>query len=314
MLRDLWTKATRNPGFKILSFVLAFLAWWYVQQEQVHEARIRVAVEWQLPQGLTSPDVLPKQVTIAVRGTGVSLKRSKDARVRLPVDVKQIGVGQHEVEFMAFEPIGLPEGVEVLGSSPTAMRFTLDETEIRKVTIAPVLVGTPSPGHIIGEVTVVPPVVEIAGPRTLVSKLLELPTKPLDISNVDEDLDRAVELALPRNVTLTGGAVAAKAHIPVEPELERRVLSAVPVSVWGQHGWTSRPTVVEVTLEGASGALEQVTPIDVAAFVHLPDKPENPFYEVPYGPKEGVRVRIAVAGQTVRVAKVEPELIEVWRQ
>ena len=72
--------------------------------------------------------------------------------------------------------------------------------------------------------------------------------------------------------------------------------------------------MVEVTLEGASQALAQIQPIDVAAFVHLPDQPENPFYVVPFGPSEGVRVRISVAGQKVDIAKVDPPKIEVWRQ
>ncbi|NCG19801.1 MAG: hypothetical protein GWP91_12400 [Rhodobacterales bacterium] len=314
MLRELWGKATRNPIFKLLSFVLAILSWWYVQQEQVHETRIRASVDWQLRDGLISPDLLPSQVTLTVRGTGLGLKRAKEARVRLPVDIRASGVGQHEVEFTSFDVQGLPEGLEVLGCSPTAIRFTLDEIDQRNVNVTAVLVGEPDAGHIIEKVTFVPPVVQISGPRSVVSKLMEIPIKPLDVSTLNTLSVLPAVLNLPRGVTIVGPSTALVANIDIAPELERRVISGVPISVWSQNGWASRPTVVEVTLEGASQALAQIQPIDVAAFVHLPDQPENPFYVVPFGPSEGVRVRISVAGQKVHIAKVDPPKIEVWRQ
>jgi hypothetical protein len=103
--------------------------------------------------------------------------------------------------------------------------------------------------------------------------------------------------------------------VSVAPNLEREVLTSVPVSVWNNTGaWRPSVQSVAVTLEGPAAELRQLTPEDVVAFVHLPDAPERSRYEAPYGPSEGVRLRILHGRSSrVTVVRVEPAAVEVVR-
>ena len=65
----------------------------------------------------------------------------------------------------------------------------------------------------------------------------------------------------------------------------------------------------------AAAAPNGVPAEDVVAFAHLPESPERARYEVLWGPKEGVLLRVLhEAGDAVEVARVEPAKVEVVRR
>lgn len=314
MLREFFVQLFRHPHYKLLSFAIALFAWGYVQLEQVGEAEVRAKVVWQLPPGLSSVDQLPRRVELSVRGTGADIRRARAARVELPVDLRTIGSGEHQVEFGAFRPEGLPEGLEILGCSPSSMTFRLDELVTRKVSVEPVHVGEPASGYLVGDVSVEPAVVALEGPRGVVAALTQVKTRPVEVSGLSADARVPVELELPRAVGLVAGTELT-AVVSVVPELERRTFSAVPVVAWQQSGWTTEPGTVEVILEGPAEALAKVPADEVVAFVHLPDTPDRARYEAPWGPKEGVRLRVLHGvGDAVEVVRVEPARVEVVRR
>ena len=312
MLRRWSERIFRNPGYKLLSFSLAFFAWWYVQQAEVHESQVRARVEWQYPDGLTPSDQLPSHILLNVRGTGAMVRSARAADIRVPVDLADVGVGEHEVDFMAFQPAGLPAGLDVSGTSPSAVTFGLDELASRKLMVRPVIVGEPAPGFRVAELRIVPNVVEVKGPRSRVDALLEAKTQAVDVTGLNLTTDLKLSLDLPRGVTLADPSAVPQATVEVLAERERRVLSAVPVQVWVHHGWAVLPDSISLTLEGPLEALEDVEPQDVTGFVHLPDVPERSRYKAEWGPEEGVRLRILHgAGPSVSVVSVEPPEVEV---
>lgn len=312
MLRRLSERLLRNPGYKALSFSVAFFAWWYVQQAEVHESQIRARVEWQYPTGLMPTDQLPSHVMVTVRGTGAMVRSARSADVRLPVDLSAVGVGEHQVDFMAFQPAGVPAGLDVSGTSPTAVTFGLDELATRKLMVRPVIIGEPATGFRVAEVQIEPNVVEVEGPRARVDSLLEAKTQPVDVTGLTAATEVTLNLDLPRGVVLADPSQTPSAKVDVLAERERRVLSSVPVQVWIHHGWAVIPDTVSITLEGPLEALEGVESRDVIGFVHLPDVPERSRYKAAWGEETGVHLRILHgAGPSVGVVAVEPEGVEV---
>ena len=299
-----------NPHYKLLSFALAVMAWSYVQLEEETEAQVRARVDWMLPPGLMSVEPLPKTVSFTVRGTGADVRRARAKRLRLPVDVQSSGVGDQQVEFAAFRPEGLPEALTVLGCSPSAMTFTLDESAERKVAVLPTQVGEPADGYIVRSVTIEPSVVRVEGPRGVIAAMVDVKSRPIEVSGLSADQTVPVQLELPRSVRLLD-VTNLQATVSVVPELERRSLTGVPVVVWQQEGWTVEPPTIDAMLEGPASLLANIRSEDVVAFVHLPDNPERPSYEALWGPKEGVRLRLLHgAGDAVEVIRVEPAKVE----
>lgn len=314
MLRELWARLRSNPQYKLLSLALALLAWSYVQLEQVGEGTIRARVAWKLPDGLQAVEQLPSHVTLTVRGTHADRRVARARSVRVPVDLGAIGVGEHHVEFAAFRPEGLPDTLEVLGQSPSAMTITLDEVAERKVAISPVHVGDPAHGYVVGGVTLEPAVVTVSGPRGVLAAMVDAKTRPIEVSGLSIDAVVPVEFDLPRSVSVLDGS-RVEARVSIVPLLERRTLSAVPVVVWQQQGWSVRPEVVEVTLEGPAAALARVPADEVVVIAHLPDAPEQATYEAAWGPREGVRLRVLHgAGDAVEVVRMDPPRVVVERR
>lgn len=314
VLRDLWSWLRSNPQYKLLSLALAVLAWSYVQLEQVGEGSLRARVVWKLPDGLMAVEQLPSHVNLTVRGTHADVRVARARPVRLPVDLGAIGVGEHHVEFGAFRPEGLPDTLEVLGQSPSAMTITLDEVAERKVAVAPVHVGEPAPGFMVDSVVLSPGVVTVSGPRGLLASMVDAKTHPIEVTGLSGDTVVPVDVDLPRSVTVAGGA-RLEAIISVVPVKERRALNAVPVMVWQQTGWVARPETVEVTLEGPAAALARVAQDEVVAIVHLPDQPDQSSYEAAWGPRDGVRLRVLHgAGDAVEVVRMDPPRVVVERR
>ena len=309
-----WLKlVVRNPHYKVLSMALALMAWAWVQLERITEEPVRAIVEWQLPSGLMTLEQLPATVVVTVRGTGAAVRQAQSAPVRLPVDLSSIGVGEHHVQFDAFRTLGLPDSVELVEIAPSGMDFTLDEIARRKVKLTPVIVGDPAAGHLVQGVDIAPAVLELVGPRRIIATLMEAKTRPFDITGLASDASIPVDLELPRSVRPAEG-IAPMANVHIVPELERRVLSSVPVIVL-HGGWAVNPAQIEVTLEGPAAALESFQSNDLVGVVDLPDVPERVRYEAPWGPREGVRLRLILnGGDEIEVVRVEPSRVEVVRR
>lgn len=303
----------RRPQYKLLALALAVVAWTYVQGDEVHETRIKAPVEWQLPPELISPEQLPASISLTVRGTRAATRRAREVEVVLPVDISDIGVGEHALAFDDFAPRNLPPGVEVLGTSPASVRFALDEVADRKVSIRPVLVGEPE-GGLVDEVILEPQVVEVVGPRTVVEQLREVDTVPIDVSTLAGDTEIAVDLDLPRTVRLADGGTRPVAHVRVVSRAGLRQIRA-PVVVWGDAGWVVSPAEVTISLQGPTADLRRIDPQEVIAVVHLPDDAADPRYEAGYGAREGARLRVLhPGGERVEVEVVTPAGVEVVRR
>ncbi|MBW1877616.1 MAG: hypothetical protein JRI25_01650 [Deltaproteobacteria bacterium] len=304
-------RLARNPGYKVLSFSIALVAWLYVQGEQVVEAKVRARAMWTLPPDLLAVEPLPASVVLTVAGRRNAIRRAAQGDVRVPIDLSDIGIGGHTVDFSAFPAEGVPANLEVLEVAPASIRFSLDEVLAKKVRIEPKLVGDPEDGYQVAEVAIYPQVVSIRGPRVNVDTVSEIATLPIDVSGFATDVAQRVELDLPRSVALVSDEVI-RVVIDIDPRVVDREFTAAPVDVWRLSGWTCTPETVTVVLEGPAAAMAEIAEEDVVVFAHLPDPPDRSEYEAPFGPTEGTRLRVLHGGgDEVRAVSVEPSVVRV---
>ena len=300
-----------HPLAKLFSLLLAGAIWFYVQGEEIADARVRAEIDWQLPPGVMSVEPLPNQVAVTIRGTRVATRRARDMPVRIVVDLRDAGVGEHGVDLSTAAPQGLPSGVEVLGVAPNAVRLVLDEVTTRRAAVSPVLVGEPAEGFEISEVTLDPEVIEVRGPRSAVAGLDAVRTQPIDVSGINETGPRQVVLDLPRGVTLEG--LPPVAQVAVRSRRERRIIVDVPVHVRGHWDWKPEPDTVDVTLEGRASTLATVSPETVVAVVIVPDgAAARSSFDAWWGPQDGVRLEVLHPGG-MEAAAVQPPSVRVTR-
>lgn len=259
MVRQLVQVVVRNSQYKLLSVVVALTAWLWVQGDQVHEAKVKVPVVWEINQGLMAADQLPENVTLALRGTRAATRKAAEAGIRVRVDISESPVGPQKIEFVDFAPGDLPPGIEVTGYSPSRVAFFLDEVFTKRLAVKAQTVGEPAPGHKIAELKVTPQVIQVRGPRTVVAGLREVTTAGLDVSDMTDNGVRTVSLDLPRAVEMVDASIRLEASIAVVPVVEQRPLNAVPVFVWGRTDWVPSQAVISVTLEGPVDAMQDLT-------------------------------------------------------
>jgi hypothetical protein len=313
-LRGVVDDIVANPFYKLLSLAIAVGAWLYVQGGQTTDVKVRAAIEWKLPQGLATTEPLPATAQIAVRGTRSATRRATKADVRLTADVSDADVGEHSLDLASAEITGMPQGVSITGFSPSTVRIVLDTLSTRKVKVVPVVVGDPADGYSVVSTVVDPPVLNLVGPRILVSDIVSVSTKPIDVSGLAADVDQPVELDLPWGLEPQGG-VLPRVKVDVEPVMEARIVDGVPVVVFGGDGvWFANTPTVQVTLQGPASEVRNIGPDDMVVYAHLPDEPARPRYDVTFGPREGPRLSVVhPGGDEVRVKAVRPAVVEVTR-
>ncbi len=303
-----------DPMAKLASVLVALLAWLYVQSDQVREVRLTVPVAWAVPEAGIPAVPLPSNAVLTLRGTHAATRRATEAGAHIEVDLRALPLGDHHFDLATASPVGLAPGVEVVGVTPGEIRFTLDEAVTRKVKIDPTQVGDPPSGFMIDGVAVEPPVVVLRGPRSAMNNLRSIAIQPLDVSGLRADASFEVELDLPLGVKVAEGEPAPTALVHVRPAIERLRFPAVPVYVWRYTDWRATTEAVEVMLEGSASSIENLKAEDIVAFVHLPDPPTAGGYEAPWGPDEGVRLRILhPGGDDVKVVRVTPGRVRAVR-
>lgn len=312
-LRAVFRMVVSNPHYKVLAVLLALSAWWYVTASDPDEETISVPVDWLQPQDLVATG-LPTRVSVVLEGPRSALRRVEEAKLNLQVDLATIAteVGEHSVDIDTFPIEGLPGTVNVREVRPQSVAFTLDEVDERSVTVRPVVVGEPEGGWMVVQVKLEPSVVQVRGPRTALVNLTTVDTLPIDVSGLRFDRRFTTRPDLTGVEIIGEGSI--EARVDVEPKVESRVFTDVPVHVRGRPGWGVEPNRVRVRAEGPAASLRQISASDVVAQVHIPDDPVRGLYEARFDATEGIRAEVILASELVEVVAVEPSTIKVVRR
>lgn len=313
-LGSLWHALTRLPHYKLLAVGFSLGVWLYVQSEEVVQDRVRADVEWVTPVALMPTEALPSSVTITVEGSLSAVRRAKRSQLTVLADLSEATVGEATLDFGTLEISGLPTSVTPISTSPSSIRFTLDEAAERKVAVRSVTVGDPAEGYAVMGVELIPPVVELRGPRQAVSHLVEIDTLPIDVTGMDEDTELVTQLDLPRQVRPVGDS-SLHARVDVEMVLGSRVFKAVPV-VFLEPGWRADPEVLTVRLRGPAQTLRSIPGDRVLVVGHLPVQPGVDVLDLSYGAREGPRLDLVLpaAQDAGLLADLVPDRVEVRRR
>ncbi|TNE86746.1 MAG: hypothetical protein EP330_20815 [Deltaproteobacteria bacterium] len=312
-MRRIFGVVFANPHYKLLSLLIAVAAWLWVQGEEVIQTQARVDVSWTLPDGLVTAAPLPHSVLVTLRGARNVVRRVEDLNPSIALDLTDVGVGEHRIEFGMANIRGLPAGAEVVSHTPASVGLVLDRLAARKVRVRAVRVGEPDRTVDVVGVTLDPQVITVRGPAQAIADLVEVSTVPIDVTGLSEDSRLSYEVELPQGAEVVGVS-RLTAEVDVEARLTRRTFAAVPVYVWQQPEWRPITEAVQVVLEGPAGELRGLAADGVLAFVHLPSEPSRLRYAAEFGPTEGLRVRVVHPGsKEVRAVSVDPNEVEVFR-
>jgi YbbR domain-containing protein len=242
-------------------------------------------------------------VDVRVRGPSGILGRLERGEVVAVLDLRGARPGERLFHLLIDE-VRVPFGIEVTQITPPTVALTFERSSSRMVPVVPAIDGEPATGYVAGRVTVDPAAVEVVGPQSRLSALLEATTEPVSIRNATRRVqdrvtvgvaDAALRLRLPRSATVTVDILPA----PIE-----RAVYDVPVRIRNlgpRRRGTASPPRVTLILRGAR---ETLGSLDVRALVAWVDAAslEPGGYALP--------VR-ADGGRDFTVARIEPGVVQV---
>jgi len=143
----------------------------------------------------------------------------------------------------------------------------------REVAVKVETIGQPAPGFRVTNISVTPPIVTLFStePEIVASLPGFVSTVPLDLSNIEDDLQTRLALALPQGVIVIGEEQNVEVLIGIAP-IETSILLSLPVEVIGlANGYEAQlsPQTVSVILSGPLSILQSLSADDVRFFVDL---------------------------------------------
>lgn len=300
-----WRDWTRNPGAKLLSFVVAVGVWFTVTNRLEFEKTMVFPVEYvNRPAGLTSIDPLPATVKVRVKGKGKFLRYTLREGI-CRVDLSGYQIGRNQLQFSG-EDVVLPDDVavsrvEVLEPRRAVVEF--DETVIRDIAITPTVVGSPDARYTqVGKTFLSPAEARVKGPRRLVDEIALLHTREIDIGEKKSTIRKQVRLVPPGSKTIDVTPMTVDVGITIEPIVVERIEGVALECVNGslvRGGVVFRPAVATVEVQGARSFIEVVSQDVTTLLLHAP-KWELGTYQLRF---EGFRERDILLSLAKRVER-----------
>ena len=251
-----------------------------------------------------SPAVDAEQVV--VRGAKSLVSRVKQVNVSVNLDGAREGISA-SVPIIATDEAG--RVVNGINLQPETARVTLpinQESGFRDMAVKVVVRGQVSDGYRLNNITVSPPVVTVysSDPELVNSLPGAVETQPLDLHNVNSNINTHLGLNLPSGVSVIGDPnVTIQADISaIESSL---TLSGEQVEITGLPGNMSAqisPTTVDVIISGPLPLLNTLTHQDVRITVDVTGLGEGTHQLTP-------TVQILISN--LQVESILPETVEV---
>lgn len=183
-----WPSAlTSNLIPKIIAFALVVVLWGFIAGQQRTEIWLTVPLEYRnIPGNMEMVGEWANKVEVGIRGPRGVISDVGQDRVRAHIDLFQ---GSRGLNFIRLTPdnIRIPVGTEITKINPSEVRIRLDEVKMRPVQVKAKFTGKlPKPLQL-ESVSVEPPTVALQGPESLLAKVREVLTEPIDLSNIGEN-------------------------------------------------------------------------------------------------------------------------------
>jgi YbbR domain-containing protein len=262
----------RHFGLKLMSVGLAVLLWLIVSGEQTVERGLRVPLELQqFPASLEIKGEAPSTVDVRVRGTSGTLSRVGAGDVVAVLDLRGARPGNRLFPLTP-ELVHAPVGVEVVQVVPSTILMSFESSVTREVPLATSTEGEPAPGYVVGQVTVMPELVEIVGPESAVRRAHEALTETVLIADLRQSVTTTVKIGFQDPALRLKTPRTASVHVEILPGPMERTVQNRPVHLrnLAPHLMAqAEPVVVDVGLRGSRESLARVPAEAVTAYVDV---------------------------------------------
>jgi YbbR domain-containing protein len=184
-----------NWHLKLISLVLATVLWAAVARRPSSEIGVSVPLEYQnIPPRTEVLGDTTDRVEVRLRGSSSLLKTLTAQDVILPIDVKELEIGQEKVLSLRPDMVRAPFGIEVVRVYPSQVRVLIAPTAMKRVKIVASLDNRPENGYVVEKTIVTPETLEIEGPANHISSMETVLSTPIDLAGKQTPFRQTVDL------------------------------------------------------------------------------------------------------------------------
>jgi YbbR-like protein len=260
LLEGLRRAVFRDVGLKLLSLLVAFALWFFVNAgERDTEAALQVPLELRnIPAHLMLVSPRTDFIDLRVSGPRTLLRRIDRDRLAMSLDLSGVRPGP-AVFRLRPEALELPRGVNVVRLTPSEITLEVARVVRKTVPVRLAFSGKPPTDLRVTEVKLAPESVEVFGPSSDVDDVKAAESEPLDLSEAAAGvMERDVGLVAPQEY-LSFSAALVHARVRLEEPEQTRVLKGVPVIVRNSDYRTElKPAKLRITLRGPQSAIDSL--------------------------------------------------------
>lgn len=278
ILEKTWAAISSNWVSKLVSVVIAIVLWVIVLGSRNVEVTKEVPLEVVTPTDLVAANEIPERIAFRLMGPKAFLRAILD-RHEDPIRVNLSGAKPGLVTYRFFsDNIRVPIGVKVLSINPAAILIKLEKIKKKDVAVRPILRGAPPEGYRVASTSIVPELVKVKGAESRVDSVSEIPTMPIELSELRQTIEREMPLDLSRaNVQLESGLP--KIRIEIEPISANFKIRNVDIRVISKLRAKVEEKSVTVWVRADANDLKSLDRSRLFAEVDLTGKPKGKYVE-----------------------------------
>ncbi len=178
---------TTNPWLKLASLVLAIILWFFVVSKGRSVIIMDVPIELKnIPAKLEVVDG-SKTVSISIEGQERLLEKLREEDISVIIDLSEVRKGKTSFS-LSEDNIALPKSLTINKISPQTVKLIVDKNVKKDVPVRPIIVGSPAVGFLVKGIEVVPKMIQVEGPESIVAKVYTVKTESIDITGITSDL------------------------------------------------------------------------------------------------------------------------------
>lgn len=261
-----------NLVLMIGSALLATLLWLWVGAQASSEVIVSTPLEYRnLPKTFefSSDGPLLSAINVSVRGNTTIVKNLRPQDISAWIDLAGTTAGARNFELTS-NNVHLPYGLSVLRISPSRVHLRIEEVIHRFAPVAPHLEGEPPEGFAVTQMTVVPPQVEVIGPRSAVIGVKNVTTDSIDISATRGAHTEKVNVGVDNSSVRLGSIKKVTVSLMIAEIKDHITLRRIPVTVEGTKRTVKyNPRVVRIDLEAPKQWLTKISEDQVSVSLDL---------------------------------------------
>ncbi|MFP5385713.1 MAG: YbbR-like domain-containing protein [Bacteriovoracia bacterium] len=190
-----------------------------------------VALEYIMPPDMIFAEKPVQEVTFLIEGPRAFVRTVAEREDRLVIDLNRANARRQLNFTMDINPaqLNLPFGMVVERVLPRRINIKLEKKASKIVPLRLQFAGHLPEKLSLQNPTLVPSEVEVYGPRSIITRLKELPVRPIDLENLPGQDQVSVEIHLPDERLSLSGSNEAKLNYQLKAASSNLTLKSLPI-------------------------------------------------------------------------------------